>query len=47
MSNKGSLLVVKEDIPDSQGLGRHVGLVHDRVGGDDPEGPEEQDQEVL
>ena len=38
---------VIENTPDSQGLGSHVGLVHDGVGGDDPEGAEEQHEEVL
>ena len=36
-----------ENTPDSKGLGSHVGLVHDGVGGDDPEGAEEQHEEVL
>ena len=36
-----------ENTPNSKGLGCHVGLVHDGVGGDDPEGAEEQHQEVL
>ena len=36
-----------EGLPDSQGLCSHVGLVHNRVGVDDPEGSEEQHEEVL
>ena len=34
-------------VPHSQGLRSHVGLVDHRVGGNNPESAEQQDQEVL
>ena len=44
---KLSLLSEQKNSPHSEGFRRHVGLIHHRVGVNDPEGSEEEDEQVL